>query len=167
MFTTRNAVAAALAVALLAGCDPYNAENKASPQVLRVLAIGGDAAIEATAPTTAGGAWTLAGVTGSTGISVQTNQLLDGTSIQATPADCTPATGAFTFGGTPGAGTWFACYVPNTANPDDQGGSVLFFNGTNATRPANGEMPAGPFTIRGTIRDRSGNPVTIAVDATP
>lgn len=178
-------IVATVAVALLAGCDPYGSENKSQPVVLRVVAFGGDAnadpatvdPIFAAAPAAAGAPWTLssAGVTptqgplsGKNAIQIQANKLLDGKTIQTAPLDCTPVPGSITISVPPPSGVWCVCYNPNSPNVD-QGGSVEVFSCDDPTAPDpfSGTMPATPFTITGTVKDQQGQPLVINVAVTP
>ena len=165
--TIRMGIAALAAIGLVGCGEPWPGENKADPQIVRVIAqdpgaLGGfdpTGSTTVTAPD-ASGTWLLTGVDPVAAvINVQANKTLDGASIQAspTPTDCTPAPGAFTFTPPPPAGAaWYTCYNPTSPNTD-QGGTVQIYAGTDQGDPSSAlSFPAGTLvTVTGS---REGSP---------
>lgn len=190
--TNRWLIAAALMVG--AACNPYPSPTKGPPQVVRVVAFdsapgdGQDA--PATVDTPTAGSYFFNNVSqGSYGynyafsvnapkrfgaaIEVQFNKPLDGASVQATSANCTPAAGAFTFdtvptSALPAGEAWYVCYNPG--NPDvTVGGSIVIFKGQTAPAsrmndPRHARYEAATnYHVTGTVRDQQGNPVSFDV----
>lgn len=172
--TIRTGMIAALAAIGLVGCgEPWPGENKADPQILRVIAMdpGALGAFDSTGSTTvtapdANGTWDLTGVDPVAAvIVVQANKLLDGATIQTSPADCTPVAGAFTFTPAPPAGTtWYTCYNPTSPNTD-QGGSVMIYAGDDPVDPGTAAAfdPGTLVTVTGTVKDHQGKALPISV----
>jgi hypothetical protein len=182
--TIRTGMIAALAALGLAGCgDPWQGENKANPTIARVIAMDPNnlAAFDSTGSVQAdkpdgAGVWQVTGLnyTNADGqpaqaslLIVQANKLLNGASIQVSPTDCTPVAGAFTFTPAAPAGTtWYACYNPTSPNTD-QGGSIMFYAGTDALDPSSAQSFAEGtlVTITGTAKDHQGKSLAVDVQA--
>jgi hypothetical protein len=190
--TIRTGMIAALAAIGLAGCgDPWQGGNKANPEILRVIAMDPNnlaafdstGSVQANAPDGAG-VWQVTGLnyTNADGkpaqaslLIVQANKLLDGASIQVSPTDCTPAAGSFTFtpadpttaiAGAPAGTTWYACYNPTSPNTD-QGGSIMFYAGTDALDPSSAQSFVGGtlVTVTGSVKDHQGKSMAVHVQA--
>lgn len=158
-------IGVASALVGLAGCDPYEEPSDATPAVVRALVAdasfsGAINPVVVNAPNGTG-VWEITGVNAAQTqlIVVTTNKLLNGASIQATPDDCTPTAGSFTFDQ---PGTWSACYFPNSAS-EDWGSSVIFYNG-DPTDPTTAALAAGTtYNITANITDAQNKPLQFSV----
>jgi len=176
-------LAAATSIALV-GCDPYANEDTSPPVVVGAIANADGHAYDAPAPTT-GTAWSIGGiatvcaapaVTAVTPfIFVQASKLLDGRSIQASTADCTPAGNWLAVSGPalPGASSWYACYSPGSPR-SEQGGSVVIYRGpsggsagwTDAEDLDASATVVTTYRFTGTVKDKQGNSLPVDVTAT-
>jgi hypothetical protein len=155
-------------VAAVAACDPYDDERGGQPEILSVIASGGDSdgaaeffdaalneasgAYEVTATstctpavpddpaTTEDDSEPEATIADASIIYVKMNKLLDGASIQATPESCAPANGWITAtkNGAPDTENWFSCYSPATAT-DAEGSSIVLYRGLDVTTGSSGD----------------------------
>lgn len=172
-------------------CDPFNDEPGGTPAIKYVTVTGASyGPIEAAE---ASSVWAVDAQT-STATSgrmvvVTTNQLLDGTSIEAEPYELNGATGCVptgasnadnsngwltvttTAGTAPTGGKWYTCYYPSAATSDDGGSVVLYYSAVapgiaTAARPTvAGVGPAADLQYRGTIKAKNGQDLAIAVNA--
>lgn len=155
-------------VAAVAACDPYDDERGGEPEILSVVASGGDSdgaaeffdaalnetsgAYEVTATstctpavpddpeTTEDDSEPEATIADASVIYVKMNKLLDGASIQATPESCEPANGWITAtkNGIDDTANWFSCYSPATAT-DAEGASIVLYRGVDVTTGSSGD----------------------------
>jgi hypothetical protein len=181
------------AVALIAACDPYDDENTGTPQVLSVFASNSGEAFEGTGDlqngftvvtpstcTPADGADPEETVADASVIYVKFNKLLDGASIQATPASCVPANNWLTDATTSTVADptvdWFSCYNPSSPT-SSEGASVIIYPGADVTGGVAGEgwftgaLPANTseaivYTLTGTIADKQGNQIPLDITFT-
>jgi fibronectin type 3 domain-containing protein len=197
---TIGTIALALTAALaLSACDPYTAEKTGPGQVLSVFTSSQSIAT-VDGVQGPGGAWTVSGATSAAGawpvVWVRFDKLLDGFSIQATPASCLPAASLglnvteTTSGFNPTlpanlCGTaderaglpqiWYACYVPNTA-VTTEGAGVVFYQGCNDISSTgtgfndNSIMQNGArYHITANVKDKQGRiyPLDLTVETLP
>jgi hypothetical protein len=180
--------AAILALAS-AGCDPYPAKNTTAPQIVTVFASNGPNFLEEVEGTKTDTGWTITIPSGpgrmdptviqavEPVIFVQTNQSLDGASIQTSDGDCTPSGGWLSVTpptlATPGSPVWYSCYHPS-AVVGLEGGSVVLFRATQSISTTLGQGwfdvasldPDTSFSLSGNVRDRSGGPLPISIQVT-
>lgn len=174
------------AATLLAACDPYSSQSTAAPAVVMVTATSGSYGAY-TAGTQSGSAWTVADVpstcdatTGAVAsdeplLFATSNQLLDGASIQASTADCTPAGGWLTV--TPAApiagDSWYSCFQPGSPSPD-LGSAVIMFSAASggaqgwygaSLLPADGDAVT-TYQYTGSVRDWQGQAMAIDITTT-
>lgn len=181
------------ALAAIAACDPYTAENKGQPQILSVFVTNASEAFEATgdaatgftvsAPSTctpAAGTTAEATVADAVAIYVKFNKLLDGASIQSTPASCVPANSWLSVA--PGTGgdasaAWFSCYNPSSPTATE-GSSVVIYPGADVSTGVEGEgwvttggltassSAAATYVLTGNVKDKQGNSVPVKINFT-
>jgi hypothetical protein len=167
------------ALALVAGCDPYDDEDKGDPQVLSVvatitaLAAGEYHADDAIVDENAADGWALAAVpAGHTVFQVKVNKPLDGASVQSTPTSCVPASGVnLTVNGAADA-TWFTCYNPGSGTQAESS-SVVVYKGSDVVSGVGGSgyfneatITPGTYAIAFTVRDRQGHSLPVSFSAT-
>lgn len=173
---------------LTASCNPFPEATKGSPQIVRALVFDsapGDGQDPVSEAVLTGGTYLVSNAyQGSYGftyagaarpgkrvglaVEVEFNKPLDGATVQATPADCTPALGSFTFPTAAAGEAWYACYNPG--NPDvTVGGTIIFFKSqtTPASRKNDPRIAvyeaATQYHITGTVKDQDGNAVGVDV----
>lgn len=160
-----------------AACDPYEEPSDANPAVIRVSVVDATFSqadpVLTEAPDPLDDVWRIADLASPQApsnhrvVAVTTNKLLDGSSIQATTANCEVAAGAFDFANaplTPGA-TWYACYYPSSASAS-WGASILFYQAPQHPdplvvdenrRPGRGVLDYDTtYAIAGSVRDAQG-----------
>lgn len=168
--------------ALLAGsviaCDPYEDEKGGTPAVTGVVLSDGETPTEVTAPDSSG-TWAVTGEDSAQNVVfVITNRLLSGSSIQTTPADCTPANNWLTVTTTApeitceaGTPAWYTCYLPSSPVPS-QGGTVAIFRACEAPSASDGWFglgqlaPSSTYRFTGSIQDSGGTALPIDVTVT-
>jgi hypothetical protein len=164
--------------------DPYDDERGGEPAVIGVSLSGLDPVEEHLVPIDgtqdASGAWSVVGDNAAQNVVfVFANKLLDGATIQTSPADCTPAANWLTVTTTApaitceaGTPAWYTCYVPSSPRPE-QGGSIAIFQACEApSLDAGGWFdvgalaPSSTYTFTGQVSDRSGAPLPVNVTVT-
>jgi hypothetical protein len=158
--------------------DPYDDEQGGTPAVIGVSVTDGEHPTDGAAD--ASGLWSVVGEEATQNVVfVFANKLLDGATIQTSPADCTPAGNWLTVTTTApaitcetGAPAWYTCYVPSSPRPE-QGGSIAIFQGCEApSLDAGGWFdvgalaPSSTYTFTGQVSDRSGAPLPVNVTVT-
>lgn len=196
---------------MAAGCDIFPEQPGGTPAVVRVLAVDQLAyttPLEVNAAD-AGGTWNLGGPgiagvdasnvnpPGPNGhasrfqiIDVQLNKVIDGTTVQKAPDDCTPAANGLTVTTTPAqpatcgdsnlsqiscfTTNWFACYTSESADPS-VGSQILVFQLPDGAAydptaaPAGqgaGLLPGFTYAVSGTVKDHSGADLAIKASVT-
>jgi hypothetical protein len=184
------------AVAIIAACDPYDDENTGAPDVLSVFASNADEAFEGTGDLENGFSVVAPStctpvdpedptseeetVADAPVVYVKFNKLLDGASIQETPASCAPKNEWLTVVTTSTAADpaveWFSCYNPSSPT-SSEGASVIIYPGADVTGGAEGEgwftggLPASKseaivYTLTGTVADKQGNQIPLDITFT-
>jgi len=180
------------ATVTLNGCDSFEDPIGGSPAVITagftvVDADGNHIPFDGTG---SGSTWTvptIGGICDDTGAPgapgfffVKFNKLLDGYAIQTDPTDCTPVAAlGLTFNPpAPAGSTWYACYNPQSPNPNE-GASVVIYQAPSATLaipPSAGWVDAAPIpasgialtdiNVAGTAHDKDGAAASFDVTGT-